>query len=101
VNERLLLSADLAALVEGTAWEQVTLGESGALVYRLRDGTETRYLKVEPRRSHRDPHAEAERLRWLRNRLPVSALRSHRRAAELPAHLQRFPAQTPFNKRSP
>jgi aminoglycoside 3'-phosphotransferase II len=69
------LPAALAALVEGALWEQVTLGESGALVYRLRDSVETRYLKVEPRRPGGELHAEAERLRWLQGRLPVPALR--------------------------
>jgi aminoglycoside phosphotransferase len=69
------LPADLAALVEGSTWEQVTLGKSGAQVYRLRAGVETRYLKIEPRRPHGDPRAEAKRLRWLRSRLPVPALR--------------------------
>lgn len=64
----------LAALVEGASWEQVTLGESGAQVYRLRAGAETRYLKVEPRRPRGELHAEAERLRWLQGRLPVPAL---------------------------
>lgn len=48
--ESVSLPPALAALVEGATWEQVTLGESGAQVYRLRNGAETRYLKVEPRR---------------------------------------------------
>lgn len=46
------LPPELAALVEGLIWKQVTLGEAGAEVYRLHSGAETRYLKVEPRRSH-------------------------------------------------
>lgn len=70
----LALPPVLAALVAGSAWEQVTLGESGAQVFRLRAGAETRYLKVEARRPHHEPRAEAKRLRWLRSRLPVPAL---------------------------
>jgi aminoglycoside phosphotransferase len=66
---------ELATLVAGATWEQVTLGESGAQVYRLRNGAETCYLKVEPRRTQSDPRAEAKRLRWLQGRLPVPALR--------------------------
>lgn len=73
--ETLTLPPALAALVAGATWEQVTVGASGARVYRLRGGAEARYLKVEPRRTHGDAHAEAERLRWLQGRLPVPALR--------------------------
>jgi aminoglycoside 3'-phosphotransferase II len=69
------LPSDLAALVAGATWEQVTRGESGAQVYRLTNGAETRYLKVEPRRPHDELHGEAERLRWLQGRLPVPVLR--------------------------
>lgn len=72
--ETVTLPPNLAALVEGATWEQVTLGESVAQVYRLRNGAETHYLKVEPRRPHGELHAEAERLRWLQGRLPVPAL---------------------------
>jgi kanamycin kinase/aminoglycoside 3'-phosphotransferase-2 len=70
----LTLPPALATLVEGASWAQVTLGESGAQVYRLRVGTETHYLKVEPRRPWGELHAEAERLRWLQGRLPVPTL---------------------------
>jgi aminoglycoside 3'-phosphotransferase II len=68
------LPSELATLVAGATWTQITLGESGAQVYRLRGGAETRYLKVEPCRPHDEPHGEAERLRWLQGRLPVPAL---------------------------
>jgi len=83
---------ELAALVVGVAWAQVTLGESGAQVYRLRAGAETRYLKVEPHRPHGELHAEAARLRWLQGRLPVPALRyaddfDEERAGRSPASL--------------
>lgn len=69
------LPHELAALVEGSTWEQVTLGESGAQVCRLCAGTETHYLKVEPRRPHGELRAESERLHWLQGHLPVPALR--------------------------
>lgn len=68
------LPPDLAELTQNYDWELVTLGESGATVYRLRSGGETRYLKVEPRRLRPELPGEAERLRWLRGRLPVPAL---------------------------
>jgi kanamycin kinase/aminoglycoside 3'-phosphotransferase-2 len=68
------LPPDLAALTQGYAWERITLGESGAMVYRLRAGAATRYLKVELLRIEAEPHAEAERLRWLQGRLPVPRL---------------------------
>jgi aminoglycoside phosphotransferase len=42
------LPPDLAARVEGSSWEQITLGESGATVYRLSSSVETCYLKVQP-----------------------------------------------------
>jgi aminoglycoside phosphotransferase len=69
------LPPDLMALVAGNAWEPITRGESGAQVYRLRAGTLTWYLKVEPHRPHAEPQAEAARVRWLQGRLPVPALR--------------------------
>jgi aminoglycoside phosphotransferase len=86
------LPPELAALARGCAWKQVTLGESGALVYRLRGGGATRYLKVERLRLEDEPQAEAERLRWLRGRLPApellyasdDGLRSYLLTAELP-----------------
>jgi kanamycin kinase/aminoglycoside 3'-phosphotransferase-2 len=69
------LPPDLAALARGCTWERITIGESGARVYRLRSGAATHYLKVEPLRLEDEPHAEAARLRWLRGLLPVPALR--------------------------
>jgi aminoglycoside phosphotransferase len=69
-----LLPPDLAALVRGSIWKQVTLGESGALVYRLRGGTTTCYLKIEPLRLEDEAHAEATRLDWLQGRLPVPSV---------------------------
>ncbi|MEI6777621.1 MAG: hypothetical protein WCK70_12045 [Chloroflexales bacterium] len=42
------LPPELTVLVAGSIWKPITRGESGAQVYRLRVGTLTRYLKVEP-----------------------------------------------------
>ncbi len=52
--------------------EPVTVGESGAQVFRLEQlGSAPRYLKLVPRRAGIDTTAEARRLAWLRGRLPV------------------------------
>jgi len=74
VMEPVTFPPELAALVVGVAWAQVTLGESGAQVYRLHTGAATRYLKLQPRHPHGALHAEAARLRWLQGRLPVPRL---------------------------
>lgn len=51
------------------------LGKPDEIICQLRIRAATRYLKVELRRPHGNPPAEAERLRWLQGRLPVPALR--------------------------
>ena len=62
------LPPDLDALVGPAEWQPVREGESGAAVYRLVAGAVVRYLKVTPPEAGQ---AEAERLRWLRGRVPV------------------------------
>ena len=62
----------LRPLTHGATWETVSIGASGASVYRLRrPGEPTRYLKVAPPPLDAEARDEAARLRWLRGRLPV------------------------------
>ena len=62
----------LRFLIEGATWEPVTIGWSGARVYRLGfAGQSPRYLKIAPPPLDAEAREEAERLAWLRGRLPV------------------------------
>ena len=62
----------LAPLVAGYEWHEVHVGRSSARVYRLTQAAgATRYLKIAPRAVGRSLRDEAQRLRWLRHRLPV------------------------------
>lgn len=56
----------------GATWRRVTIGLSGAEVYRVEaSGAPTRYLKLATGARMVELRAERERLRWLTGRLPV------------------------------
>jgi aminoglycoside phosphotransferase len=62
----------LRELTAGCHWQRVTVGASGAEVFRsTRTGATPWYLKVTTRAAGVDTTAEAQRLEWLRDRLPV------------------------------
>lgn len=68
------LPADLHPLIAGATWEEIRIGCSGVQVFRLAGGgCPTGYLKIAG--AAYDLAPEAERLRWLRGRLPVPELR--------------------------
>ncbi|HKV83952.1 MAG TPA: APH(3') family aminoglycoside O-phosphotransferase [Ktedonobacterales bacterium] len=62
----------LRPFTDGAAWESVSIGASGALVYRLRrPGSAPRYLKIAPPPLDVEARDEVSRLAWLHGRLPV------------------------------
>src|SRR5919205_600199 len=66
------LPVALRELTAGCYWQRITGGESGAQVFRLaRTGVAPWYLKITARVPGVDTTAEAQRLEWLRDRLPV------------------------------
>lgn len=77
-DEQMLLlgSRDLAADLQGYRWERDGAGESGSTVFRLhgRPGAPDLYLKHGRGALADELLAEASRLRWLAERLPVPAV---------------------------
>ena len=67
------LPEKLAAITDGYRWARDTVGEAGALVYRLHgnSGAPDLYLKRGKADVARDLALEAERLGWLERYLPV------------------------------
>jgi aminoglycoside 3'-phosphotransferase-1 len=65
--------ASLSEVVTGYAWARSTVGESGGTVYRLhgKPGAPDLYLKHGKHKVAEDIDAEAARLRWLADYLPV------------------------------
>lgn len=63
--------AALAGQVRGATWEQVWVKE-GSEVWRLDGLTGERYLKITAAGGHDGTTAEAERLRWLTGRSPLT-----------------------------
>jgi len=73
--DRSQLPAEIAALTDGYAFEQITLGRSGNAVYRLSaPGRPTLFLKAGAGEQRAALADEAARLRWLAGRLPAPEL---------------------------
>ncbi len=71
-SDSLTLPSLIARRLEGATLQQVTIGMSGAGVYRvIAPGQPVRYLKVAGGYAGRELVAERERLVWLQGRLPV------------------------------
>ncbi|QBD78879.1 aminoglycoside 3'-phosphotransferase [Ktedonosporobacter rubrisoli] len=69
----------LRALLEsGASWQPITIGCSGASVFRIGD----RYLKIAPHGAADSLCEEEERLQWLYGRLPVPEVYYYGRDAE-------------------
>ncbi|HZC05926.1 MAG TPA: APH(3') family aminoglycoside O-phosphotransferase [Ktedonobacterales bacterium] len=69
------VSPDLRVMLRGADWQRVTIGESGAEVYRIvAPGQPLRYLKSASGPRVVELRAERERLSWLASRLPVPAI---------------------------
>lgn len=76
--------ASLTGAVAGYAWARNTIGESGGAVYRLhgKPGAPELYLKHGKHRVADDIDAEAARLRWLAEYLPVPRVVQFERASQ-------------------
>lgn len=71
-NELPEIPEDLRPLTDGARWEPVMIGASGAKVYRLLHADRARrYLKIAAPPTDAEAREEAERLLWLRGKLPV------------------------------
>lgn len=67
------LPGSLRSLLAPGVWEQITIGESGHSMYRVRLlDMHTYYLKIAPRAELGELEAELQRVRWLHGRLPVA-----------------------------
>jgi aminoglycoside 3'-phosphotransferase-1 len=75
--------ASLSVALAGYAWARNTVGESGGAVYRLhgKPGAPDLYLKHGKHRVADDIDAEAARLRWLAEYLPVPRVVQFERAS--------------------
>ena len=78
------LPAELRARLSGYSFHPVTLGESGAVVWRCTiDGRPPLYLKCAPLSEALALDAEAARLRWMMSRgVPVPHVRDYSRAKD-------------------
>ncbi|PLS82534.1 MAG: APH(3') family aminoglycoside O-phosphotransferase [Chloroflexi bacterium] len=71
-NARLELPRALCTITAGARWQRVTIGESGAAVFRLQYAHGAQhYLKIAPDRLAEDLEQELRRLQWLADRAPV------------------------------
>lgn len=61
----------LKSIVGDATWERTFEGLSGAHVFRLTNGQQTRYLKIAPIDFHNNLLPEKECLLWLQGKLPV------------------------------
>lgn len=67
------LPVELANKLSGRTWNRINVGCSAAQVFRLDNpNNSSLYLKVNLDRTENQLRAEATRLEWLRNKLPVS-----------------------------
>ncbi len=66
------LPSSLRTEIGAGVWQQITLGESGAYLYRLMDQQgQNRYLKIMPQQLKMSIEREAQVLKWLAGKLPV------------------------------
>ena len=66
------IPSQLESLINGYAIEPVTIGASGAVVFFLQAAAKlSLYLKIAPKKSELTLQPEVERIRWLKDRLPV------------------------------
>ncbi len=65
-----MLPRELTSEIEGSSFLRITIGESGAKTFLLKN-KQNRYLKIMPKILNRSLSGEAEILRWLYGKLPV------------------------------
>ncbi|MFD2328879.1 APH(3') family aminoglycoside O-phosphotransferase [Cohnella sp. GCM10020058] len=77
------LPQDLLERIGPVAWHRIAIGQSGARTYRLEcaEGPST-YMKIADVGCPDTLRAEADRLAWLRGKLPVPALLDYRQLAD-------------------